>query len=266
MNKNSTRLILAGSALLSLFALARYRSALLGLIPRFLKDSTKASWPYRAGVAAYNRLQIARLAAKENLFLPPPNPTQAAQIMRDWEQAGQPLPGPGVFKRSVLRLYGEEFGLTTLVETGTFTGDTPAALKDAFQRIYSVELNSELVRRVKERLRDEAHITILPGDSETRLPEILEQISEPALFWLDSHYSGGITSLGSKVTPILGELAVILSHPVEGHVVLIDDARDFRHDKGHPTLDELQAFVADRRPVLQFEVRDDIIRMVPRSQ
>jgi hypothetical protein len=65
------------------------------------------------------------------------------------------------------------------------------------------------------------------------------------------------------VTPILGELEAVLAHPVKRHVILIDDARDFRHDKGHPTLDELRAFIAARRPELHFEVEDDIIRLLP---
>ena len=197
------------------------------------------------------------------MFRLPPTPDEAAQILRDWEQQGRPLPGPGHFKQTVLLSYQKKFGMATLIETGTFAGDTPAALKNEFKRIYSVELNPELVRRVRERFRGEPHIQILHGDSAERLPEILAKVNEPALFWLGSHYSGGVTALGSEVTPILGELETILAHPTQSHVLLIDDARDFRHDKGHPTLGELQAFIAARRPELHFAVEDDIIRVTP---
>lgn len=263
MNTKMLRLALVGGIVTGAVVLARNKSAVVGLAPRPLKDAVKSSALYRAGQAALNRRRIAQMAADGELFCQPPTPDEAAQIIRGWEQKGRPLPGPGHFKQTVLSSYRQKFGLTTLVETGTFAGDTPAALKTEFERIYSVELNPELVRRVRDRFQGEPHITILQGDSADRLPEILAAVHEPILFWLDSHYSGGVTALGDRITPILDELETILAHPVQGHVLLIDDARDFRHDKGHPSLDELQAFIAARRPELQFAMDDDIIRVTP---
>jgi hypothetical protein len=262
-NKKLIRLVLAGSMVASFIAMVRNRNIILGLLPKPFKGAVKASPTYHIYKASVNRLEIAILHAKGELFRLPPAPEEVALILSEWNQNGRPLPGPGVFKVDVLDLYRQKFGLTTLIETGTFSGDTPAALKDVFSRIYSIELNPELVRRVRERFRDDTHITILHGDSEECLPEILAELHEPGLFWLDSHYSGGVTSLGHKVTPILGELESILAHSVQGHILLIDDARDFRHDKGHPTLNELEAFIAVRRPRLRFEVEDDIIRVTP---
>jgi hypothetical protein len=262
-NKKLMRLALAGGAAAALLALARNRSTVIGLLPRSLKDAVKESTLYQSGTAALNRRHIADIAAKGELFTPPSSPEEITRIIQNWKQRGRPIPGPGPFKQTVLFSYGQEFGLETLIETGTFAGDTPAALKHAFRRIYSIELNPELVRRVQERFREDAHISILHGDSEKRLPEILAGLREPRLFWLDGHDSGGVTALGPKVTPILGELEAVLAHPVPGHVLLIDDARDFRRDKGHPTLEELQAFIAARRPDLRFAVEDDIIRVTP---
>ena len=263
MNTKLLRAALFAGAVGGALALGRNRSAAIGLLPRPVKDAVKKSALYRAGQAALNRRRIAKLAANGELFCPPPTADEAARILQNWEQQGRPLPGPGYFKQTVLLRYAREFGLNTLVETGTYTGDTLAALKDHFERIYTVELNPELVRRVRERFRHEPHVSLLHGDSAERLPEILAKLSAPALFWLDSHYSGGVTALGSQITPILEELDAILAHPVRGHVLLIDDARDFRTDKGHPTLDALQAFIAARRPLLQFTVEDDIIRITP---
>lgn len=263
MNAKILRLALLGGAIAGAVVLARNKSAVVGLAPRPLKEAVKNNAVYRAGKAALNRRQIAALAARGELFRLPPTLEEAAQIIQAWEQQGRPLPGPGHFKQTVLLSYRRKFELGTLIETGTFAGDTPAALKNDFSRIYSVELNPELVRRVRERFRDEPHISILQGDSAERLPEILAAVREPSLFWLDSHYSGGVTALGDRITPILGELETILAHPIQSHVLLIDDARDFRHDKGHPSLDELQAFIVARRPELQFAVEDDIIRVTP---
>ena len=106
-----------------------------------------------------------------------------------------------------------------------------------------------------------AHVTILQGDSAAVLPEVLKGLSEPCLFWLDGHFSGGITAKSSVETPIFQELAAILGHPVEGHVILIDDARAFTGQDGYPTLAELKNFI-DRLDALQtLHISDDVIRI-----
>jgi hypothetical protein len=81
------------------------------------------------------------------------------------------------------------------------------------------------------------------------------------LFWLDGHYSGGITAKGPLDTPIVKELDSILNHSVTGHVILIDDARCFVGENDYPTIDELREILHTERPRWVFEVKDDIIRI-----
>jgi hypothetical protein len=81
------------------------------------------------------------------------------------------------------------------------------------------------------------------------------------LFWLDGHYSGGITAKGRTDTPVAEELEHILTHPVMGHVVLIDDARCFVGQDHYPTLDELKEMILNKRPDWVFDVENDIIRV-----
>jgi len=78
-----------------------------------------------------------------------------------------------------------------------------------------VELSTELYERAKRKFSRYKHISIFKGDSSKVLPEILSQIEEPCLFWLDGHYSKGITATGEKETPILEELKHIFNHPIE---------------------------------------------------
>ena len=103
------------------------------------------------------------------------------------------------------------------------------------------------------------------GDSGKVLPSVLARLTEPALFWLDAHYSGPGTARASRDTPIVDEISAILAHPVPGHVALIDDARGFGALRDYPTLAALEDFVRERAAGLVYEVSDDVIRIHPRK-
>lgn len=187
---------------------------------------------------------------------------------REWLRSGKPNPPPFIAKRMILRQYAKDYGVHVFVETGTFFGDTVDAVKDIFNQIYSVELSDELYESDKIRFRGQKHISIVKGNSQTVLPQILRHITEPCLFWLDAHYSGpyhcyseGITAKGEKETPVLDELGYILSHTIKGHIILIDDARLFTGENDWPSIPELREFVLSRSPDNLFEVECDIIRI-----
>lgn len=185
---------------------------------------------------------------------------QPREVAR-WEQAGRPVPVPHVIKQKVLREYGRRFMLDTLVETGTYQGDMVDALRHDFSTIYSVELNYALFAAATERFRHDPHVHIVQGDSGTALGNVLGELRGPALFWLDGHYSAGITALGSKVTPIFEELDQIFLTGSEDHVVIIDDARLFGTDPGYPSLQALVEHVLARRPGADIQVDLDSIRL-----
>lgn len=184
--------------------------------------------------------------------------------VRSWEKSGRPHPPPHLVKQRVVKQYARKFSLTTLVETGTFYGAMVEASKTTFDRIFSVELDETLFQGAREKFHRLPYVTIVQGDSGKVLPTILAQIEKPCLFWLDGHYSAGVTALGDKVTPILAELEHIFSHPVSDHVILIDDARLFNGQDGYPLLDEVRKFIMTKRPHWAWSVRDDIIRAHPR--
>ena len=91
----------------------------------------------------------------------------------------------------------------------------------------------------------------------------MERLQQPALFWLDGHYSAGDTARGEKDTPLYEELEQILRAPDLGHVIVIDDARCFGSDPAYPTLPALTAYVRSRRPEVEIAVADDSIRITP---
>jgi hypothetical protein len=171
-------------------------------------------------------------------------------------------PPPPIIKQRILRQYAKEYGLRVFVETGTYLGNTVAALRDCFDRLYSIELDEALCARAAKRFRSSPHIEILQGDSAAELPRLLDKIKQPALFWLDSHASGGETAKAISYTPILEELRAILTAQIR-HVVLIDDAGSFCGTYDYPTLEELERFVKSLRNDMMIEVRQTIIRIVP---
>jgi hypothetical protein len=119
-----------------------------------------------------------------------------------------------------------------------------------------------LYRGAKERFANDSKVHLFLGDSASVLKELLPNIAARPLFWLDAHYSGGITARGTIDTPIVQELEVILALCPDC-VVLIDDARLFDGSNSYPTLAELTRRVEGRAPRLLIEVKDDIIRLHP---
>lgn len=104
-------------------------------------------------------------------------------------------------------------------------GEMVEAQKLRFDKIYSIELGIDLYQKAKRRFKGNKSVTIINGDSGKVLPVLLEEISEPAIFWLDGHYSGGITAKADKECPIFEELDAIFKFNKFNHVLLIDDAR-----------------------------------------
>jgi hypothetical protein len=183
------------------------------------------------------------------------------EARREWERHGRPSPPPHVVKEELIRDYAKTFNTGILIETGTYLGDMVHAMKKSFSRIISFELDQKLAAQAQQRFVKDNHVEIVQGDSGKLLGDYLVTINEPCLFWLDGHYSGGITAKGALETPIKNELTFILSHPVDGHVILIDDARCFTGENDYPTLGELQGFVNKHKQGWQFKAETDIIRI-----
>ena len=179
-----------------------------------------------------------------------------------WETEGRPVPPPHIIKQRVLRNYAQEYGLTILVETGTFFGDMVEAMRRDFERIYSIELSDELYKKARLRFKGAINIELVHGDSGIEIERIVKQLDRPALFWLDGHFSGGMTARGGQDTPVLEEVHHILAAEETRHVIVIDDARCFGTDPSYPSIPELREIIASKRPNVDISVEDDSIRIV----
>ncbi len=178
-----------------------------------------------------------------------------------WMLRGKPMPPPSPMKQWIVAQYARKYGLETLIETGTYEGDMVEAMRGCFRTIHSIEIFEPLYWKAVEKFRRYDHIHLHYGDSENILPRILEQMTEPVLFWLDAHYSGKGTGKGNIGSPILRELKCIFDHPVKNHVILIDDSRLFGKEDGFPSLNEIREFVVANHPGAEIDLEADIIRI-----
>jgi hypothetical protein len=109
---------------------------------------------------------------------------------------------------------------TVFIETGTREGNTLAlALELGAKAVYSVENNQPLYEKARVRFAGEPRAKLFFGHSPVALEQILKEISEPAVFWLDAH---------DPECPLVSELGVIEKHSIDNHTLLIDDVRLFR--------------------------------------
>lgn len=206
-------------------------------------------------IRQYRRKQAAKKVLNEYL-----QNKESYEQFRDYINLKTHLPSLHIIKQNNIHQYREEYGFNVFIETGTYLGDMIDAQQNHFKELYSVELSPELYQNALNRFNNFPNVHLLQGDSGVVLKDIVNEINEPALFWLDGHYSSGITAKAAKNTPILNELQWIFESD-QDHGILIDDARLFVGKDDYPSMDEIALFISQKDPTRRMEVADDIIRI-----
>lgn len=185
------------------------------------------------------------------------------RLVSHWLRNGKHGPAPHEVKQANLRRLALTYQIPLMVETGTYAGDMVAAMQAQFERLISIELSEQLHREAVARFSHLPHVEILQGDSGRVLAELCPKLSGRVLFWLDGHYSGGITACGDQPSPIMAELDAIYGNPKIEPVIVIDDARCFEGVDGYPTLRELEQWLRARSSETVISVHDDAIFLAP---
>ena len=149
------------------------------------------------------------------------------RAFKNWAISNFQAPSPNFIKKACL--LRNSIPNATWIETGTYLGETTKALSKIGLKVYSIEPEPALFINAYNYFRNFNNVEILNGTSEKIFPKLLPTISGAVNFWLDGHYSAGITFRGVNDTPILEELKHIadnLNH-FEKVCVLIDDVRCF---------------------------------------
>ena len=158
------------------------------------------------------------------------------------DRVGSAGPPSDEVKRSRLLQLFQSSGHTTLVESGTFLGDTVAFFLPYADRIVSVEIDPDLHRAATHRFAPYPNVDIVLGDALEHIPALLPTISASCLVWLDGHFSKGITGQGRHIEPAAHLLEALSDLPLRRDLtVVVDDLRLFGLHAHFPTLDSLVA-------------------------
>ncbi len=128
-----------------------------------------------------------------------------------------------------------------VIETGTYRGERSHYFAKLGHEVHTIEISEQLSDAIFPMLKA-IGVNCYCGDSGILIPQIMQKILEhgfnKANFWLDGHWSGGITARAKDYeTPIVSELNSIATFlPKFASVVIaIDDVRCFGNDPSYPS-------------------------------
>jgi len=170
------------------------------------------------------------------------------------------------FPPEIVIWLSKKLDLNIFVEAGTFHGESALRASKIFQRVITIEKSSFLFMQSSERLRSQSNITCYNGCTREHVAAHLSERDNP-LFWLDAHWSGGVTAGQEDECPILDELSLIFAQDLNSLAILIDDARLFTAppprphvSKQWPRIDEIAKKVPDDYVIYIF---NDVIYILP---
>jgi hypothetical protein len=119
---------------------------------------------------------------------------------------------------------------TLFIETGTYIGDgIKSAINAGFENIISIEISKFQYDYCEKMFKDNKNVSLFLGDSREVLHNILSNDiikNQGIFFWLDAHFSGGVTGGEGIRETLYKELEIILEYTKENKVnavIAIDD-------------------------------------------
>ena len=187
---------------------------------------------------------------------------QLYRIIKYWGKNNFLENAPQFVKEFVFEKYG--IANAPWVESGTYLGKTTNFLSKRYPHVYSIEPGLDLYNTALKRFSGK-NVTLYNDISENVLPKLLKNLSGDINFWLDGHYSEGITFKGEKDCPVEDELNAIEinMNNFKKVTILIDDLRCFLPDNtlypDYPSIDYLVDWA--RKFKMRWRIEYDIFIM-----
>lgn len=170
----------------------------------------------------------------------------------------------------------DPFVTQIFLETGFHRGDgTAIALKAGFGCVYSCDVSEFAYGWCSHRFRrqrDKVHLVLKDSREFLRdriggpvIPpgKFVTDLGQKSTFWLDAHWCGGNGEVGgtdggrAEDHPLLEELAIIGTHPIRNHIILIDDVRMF-DTPGWPTTKQVYKAIYAINPAYNIKFEDGL--------
>jgi len=187
---------------------------------------------------------------------------QKYKSIYDWKRRDFLENSPQMVKQKVFDKYGIKDAVW--IETGTYLGSTTSYLSGLFPHVYTVEPEPKLYAAACKRFKGK-NVTLFNDVSENIFPSLLPKLSGNVNFWLDGHYSSGITFKGETDCPVEDELIAIEKNldNFDEVTILIDDVRCFLPNNSsytdYPSIDYLVDW--GRRMNFHWRIEHDIFIM-----
>jgi len=163
----------------------------------------------------------------------------------------------------------ERYGLVNFIETGTYHGSTAVWAASYFDNVITIEYSREIYEETVARYGKIKNINFIFGDSRSVLNTIVQKLDSPAIFWLDSHWSGGKTYGENDECPLIEEIHAIQKSPY-AHFIFIDDARLFMSPpppphriEQWPSIDEVIEALKSSSQKCYIVIVEDVLIAVP---
>lgn len=136
------------------------------------------------------------------------------------------------------------------VETGTYMGETILRFIDDFEKLYTIELSDNLYEEFNKNNYNRDKLKSILGDSSEKIKEVIDELNDKTIFFLDGHYSSCGTAQGVKDVPLFEELKSINDYFNYESIIIIDDLRLFgtniHEDWGEITKEKMLDILTDR--------------------
>jgi hypothetical protein len=162
-----------------------------------------------------------------------------------------------------------QFGADCFLETGTFQGARAVWAAGVFPGVVTIEASGQLHAQAIARFGHLKNVRFVQRSSAALLREIVPTLGRPVIYWLDAHWSGGVTAGQEYECPLLDEIRAI---DVSGDdaFILIDDARLFlappplpHKAEQWPDIASVLATLQEKYPTRYIVVSEDVIIAVP---
>ena len=141
----------------------------------------------------------------------------------------------------------EKWGIKTVIETGSYLGDTTLWFAQNFENTISIEVNAKFLDVAMEKCKDYP-VGFYLGNSLEILPRILHhhnpESAERVLFYLDAHGFG-------NPCPLPMELKFISTLPVKPIIIIHDFYNPLHPEYSHNTFPDFDITITNTRPYLE---------------